>query len=492
MSENSTIADFAAPGKAPDEWRMVLVEQGPWKGAVTEGLRQLQTRLYASVDAVLDGQLAEEFPESEGKKVVIQLDCRGLPAKDVMDFFAKFSDGIFQIPRYRAALAETPFAADITFELKTDRAARRLAYLPTRPIKSVMAFAHQYERHLSVASMVGGYAFDSYSFGRIDHATTHLVFVGYLAVAAIAIAISHRLESRPPERQPSERTRTILTAVTQFALGCLLSAFCVFYLRSASLWASWPYLLVLAGIFVGNEFFRKYTTRFTLSLVLYFFAILSYAILVVPVLIAMMGPVPFLGSGVVALIVFWFYADVLTWLGRERFRQVRIYVFGGVLAIFAAVNAFYFLKILPPLPLALSEAGIYHSVKKVGNAYQVVEETQPWTTFWGQPPMLHLAPGDKLYLYAAVFAPGRLATVIVHHWEWFDPATRKWLPQSRVVFPIHGGRDAGYRAYSVKSKPRAGDWRVNITTGDERPLGRVRFAVTFAPPPQPLQTKLLN
>ncbi len=360
------------------------------------------------------------------------------------------------------------------------------------PVKSVIAFAHQYERHLSAASMVGGYAFDSYTFGRIDHASTHIVFLAYLAVAGVAIAISHRLESRPPERQPSERTRTILTAVTQFALGCLLSGFCVFYLRSASLWASWPYLLVLAGIFVGNEFFRKYTTRFTLSLLLYFFAILSYAILVVPVLVATMGTIPFLASGLAALAVFWFYADVLRWLGRDRLRQVRVPLLAGVLAIAAAVNMFYFVKILPPLPLALADAGVYHAAKKVGNAYQVLEEPQPWSVLLIGRPVLHLTGDDKLYLYAAVFAPGRLATTIVHRWEWYNPAKGRWVPQSRVSFPIRGGRDAGYRAYSIKSRPRAGDWRVNITTGDGRPLGRIRFAVATGTPPEPLQLKVLN
>src|ERR1700748_3566785 len=89
-----------------------------------------------------------------------------------------------------------------------------------QPIKTMFALAHRYERHLSAISLAGGYAFDSYTFGRVDHASTHIVFVAYLLVAGIAIATSHRLESRGPERQPSERTRTVLTAITQFALGC--------------------------------------------------------------------------------------------------------------------------------------------------------------------------------------------------------------------------------------------------------------------------------
>ncbi len=361
-----------------------------------------------------------------------------------------------------------------------------------QPIKTVFAFAHQYERHLSALSLAGGYAFDSYTFGRVDHASTHVVFLAYLGIAGIAIAVSHRLESRPPERQPSERTHTILTAVTQFALGCLLSGFCVFYLRSASLWASWPYLLLLAAVFVGNEFFKKYTMRFTLAVLLYFFALFSYAILLVPVVIATIGTVPFLASGILALATFWLYTDVLSLLGRERFKAVRLQILVGTLAIFAAVNAFYFLKILPPLPLALADAGIYHAAKKVGNIYQVIDEKQPWTTFLGVPPLLHLGPADKLYLYASISAPGRLTTTIVHHWEWFDPGIRKWLPQSHVAFAIRGGRDSGYRGYSIKSKPRPGDWRVNITTVDGRPLGRIRFAVALGPPLQPLVAKVLN
>src|SRR5258708_36031984 len=114
-----------------------------------------------------------------------------------------------------------------------------------RPIKTVIAFAHQYERHLSAISMVGGYVFDTFAFGRVDHISTHIVFVAYLAVAGCAIAISHRLESRPPDVQPSQRMRSNLTAVTQFALGCLLSGFFVFFLRRPFLWSSWPYLLLL-------------------------------------------------------------------------------------------------------------------------------------------------------------------------------------------------------------------------------------------------------
>ena len=69
-------------------------------------------------------------------------------------------------------------------------------------------------------------------------------------------------------------------------------------------------------------------------------------------------------------------------------------------------------------------------------------------------------------------------------WEWRDPENGSWAPQQRVRFTIQGGREDGYRAYSSKTAPRPGQWRVNIATGDGRAIGRVRFAVeTQAVPP---------
>ena len=93
----------------------------------------------------------------------------------------------------------------------------------------------------------------------------------------------------PTTAKPTPRTRTILVTVAQFALGCLLSGFCVFYIRSASIGASWPFLLFMAAIFIGNEYLRRYHARLVFSALLFFFSLYSYAILLVPVVIARIG-----------------------------------------------------------------------------------------------------------------------------------------------------------------------------------------------------------
>src|SRR5580704_9710955 len=355
-----------------------------------------------------------------------------------------------------------------------------------RAIDTTVHWARAHERHLSAASLAGGFAFDSFTFGRIDRPLTQLVFIVYLLVAGISIAILHTLESRPEGRKPSEKTRTILVFVAQFALGCLLSGFCVFYIRSASIGASWPFLICMAGIFIANEYLKRYHSRLVFSALLFFFSLYSYAILLVPVVIAHIGTIPFLISGAVAVVIFFFYMRALAWLGHDRYRGARAQIAAGMLAITALINAFYFVKILPPLPLVLSDAGVYHSAARVAGGFQVTAEDEParWRALFGTFPVEHIQPPDKLYLYSAVFAPYRLTTRIFHQWEWRDPKSGDWTVQQTKPIIIHGGRQDGYRAYTFKTAPMAGEWRVNILSDDGRAIGRVRFSVeTQAVPP---------
>jgi hypothetical protein len=114
------VVEFVARGASAGDWSVVLVEQGPWPASVSDELLRVQDRLYNCVDAVLDGQLAQEFPESKGAAITIRLDCYNVPAEEVKTFFKAFSEGIFEIPDYRQARIDCPFARDIRFELNID------------------------------------------------------------------------------------------------------------------------------------------------------------------------------------------------------------------------------------------------------------------------------------------------------------------------------------------------------------------------------------
>lgn len=379
----------------------------------------------------------------------------------------------------------------------------------------------RYERHISAAAMVLGFGVDNFTFGRVDHPGPHIVFLAYLAVAAISIAFAHALQARkdreaaalaprilPPDgllaqasvpAQPNvaaeqrPRLRLWLPAATQFALGGLWSGFLVFYSRSAVLAASWPFLLLLLGFLIGNEAFRHYHSRLVFASLLLFFALYSYAVFVVPVFTKTIGLAMFLLSGVLAIVIYAFFLRLLADLGPERYRQSRRKLFGGAAAIAAAMNVFYFTGILPPLPLALADVGVFQGIRHTGSVYQAQQESQPWTARLGfTRPLIHVAPGQKLALYSAVFAPIQMTTRITHRWEWWDARTKRWTTQSVVSFAISGGRARGYRGYSLKSDPTAGDWRVDIDSEDGRLIGRLAFKVASIASPVETTTKTLQ
>jgi hypothetical protein len=118
--KSSTTIDFVVKGLTADEWRIVLVEVGPWSTSTEAQLKRIQERLYGCIDAALDGKLAEEFPESNGKKIVIQLDCYNVPVPQTAEFFERFSNGVFSTGDYREALKKSPIVKGVSFEVNFD------------------------------------------------------------------------------------------------------------------------------------------------------------------------------------------------------------------------------------------------------------------------------------------------------------------------------------------------------------------------------------
>jgi len=117
IAKSDAKVDFVTRGDTGEEWRMVLVEEGPWNPPYDDAMRRLQARLYDCVDAALDGQLASKFPDSRGKRVVVQLDGYRLPESEVGSFFSRFAAGALNTDEYRTALASSTYVSAISFEL---------------------------------------------------------------------------------------------------------------------------------------------------------------------------------------------------------------------------------------------------------------------------------------------------------------------------------------------------------------------------------------
>lgn len=118
MSNSQFVVDFIARGEAPDEWLMVLVENGPWTEPIEVELSRLQNRLYDCMDAAIDGQLASKFPESNGKRITIRIDGYMLPVPEIQSFFKRFTEGVIWQGGYAADIEKSPFVASIEFLLK--------------------------------------------------------------------------------------------------------------------------------------------------------------------------------------------------------------------------------------------------------------------------------------------------------------------------------------------------------------------------------------
>ena len=345
-------------------------------------------------------------------------------------------------------------------------------------LRRFFAFLQRYERHLSLVAMLGGFAIDQLFFGRIDLWQTQALFAAYAVIGFVSILLLHRIEERATRGHPRPRWRSLLPLVTQFTLGGFWSAFLFFYGHSATLPAAWPFLLVLVAILVGNEYFARYHARLVFTSVLYFFALYSYAIFEVPILLGRIGTGVFLLSGLVAVALFALFTILLRVLGRSRFSADVWKIRAGALVVLVVMNVFYFTNVLPPLPLSAKAAGIYHAVWRVPGAYLASTETEPWTVrYLGFTPTLHVVDSESLYAYSSIFAPTQLTTTVIHRWQWYDPAQGQWVTKASVSYPIIGGRDGGYGGYSAVLMNEVGQWRVDVVTADGRVIARLPFTV---------------
>mgnify|MGYP000744737634 CR=1 FL=1 len=63
---------------------------------------------------------------------------------------------------------------------------------------------------------------------------------------------------------------------------------------------------------------------------------------------------------------------------------------------------------------------------------------------------------------------------------------------SEPTLLCQSNRYAVYRAYSSKTAPRPGQWRVNIATAEGHAIGRVRFSVETQAVPPAVTLKILK
>ena len=86
---------------------------------MTGHMRRLQDRLNDCVDVALFGALAQKYPDSQGKPVVIRLDTYNTP-EEVGSFFRRFSEITLASPEVQAAIRKHGHISDLLFEYRRD------------------------------------------------------------------------------------------------------------------------------------------------------------------------------------------------------------------------------------------------------------------------------------------------------------------------------------------------------------------------------------
>lgn len=338
-----------------------------------------------------------------------------------------------------------------------------------------------YERRLAPIAFVVGFVFDSFTLLRSDLLFDNIILLSHLTISAAGIALTNAYESG--------RLRGRLNGIAwlfpfamQFSFGALFSGFFVLYWRSASLAGSWVFILLLAFLLIGNEFFRERYRRLVLHVSIYFVALFSYMILALPTLTGRLGAKMFLISGAASLIGIAILISLLLLLVRERIREHRAPLFGSIAGIYIAFNILYFTNVIPPIPLALKRLGTYHTVERtsIGTYRLEFEKPERYGFFQETAVRVHWVPGNPVFAFSAIFAPAKITTAIYHHWLSYDEGSKKWVERDRLAFPISGGRDGGYRGFTLKRSLEAGKWRVEVRTERGQLLGRTTFQIIEA------------
>jgi hypothetical protein len=349
-------------------------------------------------------------------------------------------------------------------------------------IKKIRDFYSRFERPISSLSLIGGFVFDALTLQRVDALWANVWVVAHLLIVGVFMVLIHSQKSEVGDELDATKKHFWYVNILQFFFGGILSTYLVFYFRSADILVTWPFILILLAAFWANESLKRHYIRLSFQISLYFLCLYSFAIFLVPVLLHRIGDKIFLLSGVIAIALIAIFILTLYILAREKFKHSRKIIFISIFSITALVNILYFTNLIPPIPLSLVSGDIYHSLyRDAGGNYVVQNENSGWLDYFQLYPDFHETLGSPIYAFSAVFSPSNLNLVILHEWQHYDSATGKWQTAGTVALPVVGGRDGGFRTFSVWTNATAGLWRVNVKTQNGQTIGTMRFSVVSVP-----------
>jgi hypothetical protein len=338
-------------------------------------------------------------------------------------------------------------------------------------------FIKRNEKYVPPVAIFGGFVLDAFTLGTIDNLFGQILLGSYLFIIAILIILINLIDSNKIRRKFIVDKRIYVDFLLMFLFGNIFSGFTIFYFQSVGGFANWIFIILLFGLLISTEYFKKYYNRMIVQIFIFYFAFFSYLIFLVPLVFKQIGVVMFLLSGVLSLFVFYFYLIIFQKFVKIKFDDIKK-IIKGVSGVFLLVNLFYFFNIIPPVPLAIKEIDIYHDVKRSKDAYEIKDEKTNLFSYLGFYETKHIRQGDKLFAYSSVFAPAKINMEVYYEWEYRNDKG-KWETVSKSPYPIIGGSKSGYRSFAYRIFSQEGRWRVKVKTKSGQIIGGKTFKVVF-------------
>ncbi len=338
----------------------------------------------------------------------------------------------------------------------------------------VQAFRARHARGEIALFFFGGFLWDVFTLGRIDSAATLIQQGVYLFLLGLLLLMEQRWREGDTLPRALAKVHRFSEDALHFLFGSLLSSYTLFFFKSASSLTSLTFLAVLFILLVANELPRFRKRGPVVRVALYSLCVTFYLAYLVPVLVGFLSPWLFVLAVLGGSAAVWVLkACVGRWRGRpEAWKRVALPGYG----MQALLLGLFFLRAIPPVPLAVQDIGIYHGVERLGSEFRLLHLQPSWKLWHRGDTDFAARPGDRIYCFVRVFAPMRFQDKVYLRWSYEHPQ-RGWVSQDAIPLTITGGREEGFRGYAFKANYQPGKWRVGVETEDGRELGRIGFTV---------------
>jgi hypothetical protein len=340
------------------------------------------------------------------------------------------------------------------------------------------------KEHFATVCFFIGFVFDSLTLPDPSDPLAKYIGIFYLSLLAIFLLIREYIVTRNTASKLEQRMYSYLTMGIALVTGALLSVIFIYYFRSAELLVSWPLFLIFVIIIVINELVSLHAFRFVLDLCVLMIALIFFSVFNIPLFIGEQNDTVFVISVFFATCISFIFLYILSFFS-EQAKVFTHKAYAIAVAIPLVVMMLYFTNLIPAVPLSLKAADVYHDITKTSSGeYLAVTEKDKGGifTFWRNE-TLHYKEGGSVYFFSSVSAPNALQAPLSHVWEYYDSTTNKWIENTVIKFPLTGGREDGFRAYSNKNNVFEGLWRVSVKVGDKRIVGRKKFNIVIVDTP---------